>query len=115
MTPIDLQTLVKPNPISLREASTLVGREDITFYDVNTLEIWADGHVPGSVYFNVKRWKRLLPENKDATLIFYCANQLCDSSREAAVSTMELGYTNVFHMADGIWGWRQRGYPIERP
>ena len=66
--------------ISIYEAEELLGQPEVTFYDVNTLEIWADGYIPGAIFFNVGNWHRLLPEDKNAPLVFYCANRLCSSS-----------------------------------
>lgn len=106
---------IQLNPISMREAETLVGQQGVYFFDVNTLEIWAEGFIPGAVFFNVQNWRELLPKNKDAVMVFYCANRLCTASNMAARETMKLGYTGVRHMADGIFGWRMSGRTTEKP
>ena len=106
---------IQLNPISMMEAETLVGKQGVYFFDVNTLEIWAEGFIPGAVFFNVQNWRELLPKNKDAFMVFYCANRLCTSSNMAARETMKLGYTGVRHMADGIYGWRMSGRVTEKP
>lgn len=106
---------IQLNPISMREAETLVGKQEVYFFDVNTLEIWAEGFIPGAVFFNVHNWRDLLPKNKDAVMVFYCANPMCTMSNLAARETMKLGYTGVRHMADGIYGWRMSGRPTEKP
>lgn len=102
------------NQISLREAEWLHD-QGVPFYDVNTMEIWADGFIPGAIFFNVNDWKKLLPEDKNQTIVFYCANQLCTSSEIAAREVMKLGYTDVRQMPEGIYGWRISNRPIERP
>ncbi len=101
--------------ITLVQAEELLGLPDVTFYDVNTLEIWAEGYLPGAIYFNVDNWKTLLPEDKEAVMVFYCANRLCNASEIAAHQVMKLGYTNVLQMHDGIYGWRLSGREIEKP
>ncbi|MFB2682319.1 rhodanese-like domain-containing protein [Shewanella mangrovisoli] len=106
---------IQLNPISMREAETLVGQPGVYFFDVNTLEIWAEGFIPGAVFFNVQNWRELLPKHKDAVMVFYCANRLCTASNMAARETMKLGYTGVRHMADGIFGWRMSGRATEKP
>jgi len=103
------------NTITMREAATLVGKEGVYFFDVNTLELWAEGYIPGAVYFNVKDWKKLLPESKDAVMVFYCANRLCNASEIAARQVMKLGYTEVRQMPDGIYGWRLANRVTEKP
>lgn len=106
---------IQLNPISMMEAETLVGKQGVYFFDVNTLEIWAEGFIPGAVFFNVQNWRELLPKNKDAVMVFYCANRLCTTGNMAARETMKLGYTGVRHMADGIYGWRMSGRVTEKP
>ncbi|MBR9728793.1 rhodanese-like domain-containing protein [Shewanella intestini] len=103
------------NTITMQEVAMLVGKKDVYFFDVNTLELWAEGFIPGAVYFNVKDWKKLLPKNKDAQMIFYCANRLCNASEIAARMVMKLGYTNVRQMPDGIYGWRLANRVTEKP
>lgn len=103
------------NTITMMEADTLVGKEGVYFFDVNTLELWAEGFIPGAIYFNVKDWKTLLPKNKDSVMIFYCANRLCNASEIAARAVIKLGYTGVRQMPDGIYGWRLSNRMTEKP
>ncbi|MCL1049728.1 rhodanese-like domain-containing protein [Shewanella abyssi] len=103
------------NTITMREVDSLVGKEGVYFFDVNTLELWAEGFIPGAIYFNVKDWKKVLPQNKDAQMIFYCANRLCNASEIAAHAAMKMGYSNVRQMPDGIYGWRLSNRVTERP
>ena len=55
------------NQISMREAEML-WQAGIPFYDVNTLEVWTQGYIPGAKFFNVRNWKKLLPENSRSEL-----------------------------------------------
>ena len=103
------------NTITMREAQMLLEQGGVTFFDVNTLELWAEGFIPGAIYFNVKDWKKLLPENKETPMVFYCANRICNASEIAARAVMKLGYTNVKQMPDGIYGWRLSNRVTEKP
>ncbi len=103
------------NFLSMAQAEARLGQPGVIFYDVNVLEIWADGYIPGAIHFFVDNWKDLLPENKDAELIFYCANRLCNASEIAAHAVKAMGYTNVSQMPDGIFGWKMSGRVIEKP
>jgi len=103
------------NYITMMEAESLLGQKGVYFFDVNTLELWAEGFIPSAVYFNVKDWKKLLPVNKDAQMVFYCANRLCNASEIAARAVMKQGYTAVRQMPDGIYGWRLSGRVTEKP
>lgn len=102
------------NQISLREGEILHD-QGVLFYDCNELEIWAQGHVPGAYFFNVGDWKKLLPEDKDTPIVFYCLNRLCTNSETAAREAMKLGYTQVRQMYEGIEGWRISGRRVELP
>ena len=102
------------NQISMREAEML-HEEGVQFYDVNEVEVWAKGFIPGAIFFNVNDWKKLLPEDKSTTIVFYCVDPLCTSSEMAAREVMKLGYTDVRQMPEGITGWRRSNRPIELP
>ena len=103
------------NTITMMEAEMLLEQGGVIFFDVNTLELWAEGFIPGAIYFNVKDWKKLPPENKEASMVFYCANRICNASEIAARAVMKLGYTNVKQMPDGIYGWRLSNRVTEEP
>lgn len=105
---------IELNQISMREAEML-WQAKVPFYDVNTFDIWSRGFIPGAIFFNVKDWKKLLPADKDKTIVFYCANRLCNSSEMAAREVQKLGYTDVRQMPDGIQGWMLSGRPVEKP
>ena len=102
------------NQFSMREAEML-WESGVPFFDVNTLEIWTQGYIPGAKFFNVRNWKDLLPKDKGKTIVFYCVNRLCTASEMAAREVMKLGYTDVRQMPDGIEGWKLSGRKIERP
>ncbi|NKF51922.1 rhodanese-like domain-containing protein [Shewanella sp. WXL01] len=101
--------------IGLRHAELLLEDPNVMFFDVNTLELWGEGYIPGAIFFNVSDWKALLPEKKDTPMVFYCANRLCNASEIAAHEALKLGYTQVMRMHEGIYGWRLSGRPIEKP
>ncbi|ACR70769.1 rhodanese-like domain-containing protein [Edwardsiella ictaluri] len=104
----------EPSVISMRAAEALLGKPNVYFLDANTPEIWQQGHIPGAIYINQDNWPALLPTDRQATLIFYCANRLCMASYDAAGTAMALGYRQVFHMVDGIFGWITSGRTIEK-
>lgn len=105
----------KVRQVSIPEAEQLFMEPGVRIFDANTLELWAEGYIPGAVFFNVGNWKKLLPKDKNTLIVFYCANRLCSSSQIAAYETMKLGYTNVWQMPDGIYGWKLTGRQVELP
>jgi rhodanese-related sulfurtransferase len=73
------------------------------------------GVVPGAVLlsdsekFNVSE----LPADKSKTLVFYCANNHCGASHEAAGRALTAGYTSVKVMPEGIAGWVSSGKKVQ--
>lgn len=102
-----------PAALTMAQVESLLGKLGIFIYDVNTPELWEQGHLPGAIYINKPNIKRFLPRDKNATLVFYCANRLCSASGAAAKEAMRLGYRSVFLMPEGIFGWERSGRPVE--
>ncbi|MFT3711219.1 MAG: rhodanese-like domain-containing protein [Archangium sp.] len=75
------------------------------------------GVIPGAVLLTSSSQYDLkeLPANKDAKLVFYCANQKCSASEGAAQRAIDNGYTNVAVLPVGISGWKQAGQPTAKP
>lgn len=69
---------------------------------------YVKGHIPMAVsmpYTQFDKLTHLLPENKDALLVFYCGGLKCKLSHKAAYKAEALGYTNVKVFAEGFPGW----------
>lgn len=49
-----------------------------------------------------------LPADKNTALIFYCYNELCTASTEAANRAVKYGWSKVSVMKAGIIGWNAR-------
>lgn len=101
------------NQISLREAEMLF-EEGVQFYDANELEIWAQGYIPGAIFFNVKDWKKS-PRGQEHHARVLLRQPALHSGEMAAREVMKLGYTDVRQMPEGIVGWRRSNRPIELP
>src|SRR4051812_47507504 len=74
-------------------------------FDANTEARFAEGHVPKAqwVVFNAVHAKDL-PADKQAMLVFYCGNEMCQASHGAASMAIDLGHPNVYVMPSGIIG-----------
>lgn len=84
-------------------------------FDANSSEHFAEGHIPTAKHVaHDGVTAAVLPANKDAFLVFYCWNEQCSASHNAAESAMALGYTNVKVYSGGIEGWRKAGKQIEK-
>lgn len=56
---------------------------------------------------------KLLGENQDRMLVFYCGFVKCTRSHNGAMWAKKLGYTNVYRHPGGIKAWLEAGYPVE--
>jgi rhodanese-related sulfurtransferase len=66
------------------------------------------GVIPGAVLLADESLDRL-PADKSKNLVFYCANEACRSSHDAAARAVVAGYTHVKVLPAGIAGWVRAG------
>ncbi len=73
------------------------------------------GHIPGAISLNLmspdfrENLKKLDP---NMPYLVYC--NIGKTSGEAYRIMLKLGFTNVYHMKDGITGWNANSFPLER-
>jgi rhodanese-related sulfurtransferase len=102
--------------IHVADLKSLIADNDknVSIYDANVPEIRQKfGVIPGAKLLSSddKYDLSVLPSDKDAKLVFYCANTQCMASHQAARRAIKAGYKNVNVMADGIAGWKAAGQP----
>lgn len=99
--------------LSLDEVETRLSQPGVHVFDANPLEMYERGHLPGAKWVDFDKVSAAdLPSDKQATLIFYCANEWCTASHESAKLASALGYTKVYLMPRGIIGWKKAGKPV---
>lgn len=108
----------EPVKATVAEVATWTKAKQAIPVDANGQETRTkQGVIPGAVLltssstYDVKE----LPADKSSKLVFYCANQKCGASHQAAKRAMENGYTNVAVLPEGIAGWKQAGQPTAKP
>jgi rhodanese-related sulfurtransferase len=74
------------------------------------------GTIPGAVLLSDYEAFALseLPANKERPLVFYCANEYCGASHEAAKRARMAGYTKVKVLPAGIAGWVHSGKTVAK-
>ncbi len=109
---------MEPVKATVAEVATWTKAKQAIPVDANGQETRTkQGVIPGAVLltssstYDVKE----LPSDKSSKLVFYCANQKCGASHQAAKRAMENGYTNVAVLPEGIAGWKQAGQPTAKP
>ena len=100
-------------PVTVAELAGFIERNEVTVFDNNGQERYAQGHIPGA------RWvghdqvtASVLPADRAARVVFYCHNEQCTACHTAARQAISLGYSNVFILPAGIVGWTTAGKPV---
>ncbi len=102
--------------LTMAEVEQRLGQPGVFLFDANPKDFYEHGHLPGAqwVKFDAVTAEQLPPDHA-ATLIFYCANELCTASHTAARAAVALGYEHTFLMPQGFIGWKKAGRPLVRP
>ena len=80
------------------------------FVDANNADTRkTQGKIPGAIELpSVSQYDlALLPTDKSKPLVFYCYNESCMASHDAAKFAIKAGYNNVTILSDGITGWNK--------
>ena len=67
---------MSPDELQARMTDAKAGKLALFVYDNNEKAVYASGHLPGAQWVSVDDIKPSdFPAQKDATLVFYCANE----------------------------------------
>jgi rhodanese-related sulfurtransferase len=85
-------------------------------FDSRPLPRFQEGFIPTAVNLPYpafdKLAEKLLPKDKNALIIFYCAGPSCNMSPGSADKAKKLGYTNIKVYKDGMPAWSQKNYTL---
>lgn len=85
-------------------------------FDSRPLPRFQEGSIPTAVNLPFpafdKLAEKLLPKDKKALVIFYCAGPSCNMSPGSADKAKKLGYTNLKVYKDGMPAWQEKNYGI---
>ncbi|NJK28007.1 MAG: rhodanese-like domain-containing protein [Coleofasciculaceae cyanobacterium SM2_3_26] len=96
--------------ISPVELKFLLDRGDIDLVDVREPGEHASERIAGSVLVPLSQFRADALPTSGKRLVLYC-----NSSNRSEIAAHELfaaGYSKVAHLADGIQGWKEAGYPV---
>ncbi|AKU93251.1 rhodanese-like domain-containing protein [Vulgatibacter incomptus] len=103
--------------MSLEELAAVSGKA--TIFDVNNADVRSKmGVIPGAILLSSASQydtAKELPADKNAKLVFYCANTRCTASHVAAERALAAGYTDVNVLPAGIMGWKEAGKSVSQP
>jgi hypothetical protein len=60
--------------VSADQVQRMIGAGDVRVLDANSADVYAKSHLPGAVHIGARSLASLLPADKAARLVFYCAN-----------------------------------------
>ena len=94
-------------------------KEDFVLADARESVEYRKEHIKGAIRLPMmivaKRVNELgLDKDKDKEIVVYCRAVDCDASTVASKKLEELGFTNIFHYAQGIEDWKKAGYKTEK-
>lgn len=85
-------------------------------YDSRPLPRFQEGFIPTAVNLPFpafdKLADKLLPKDKNALIIFYCAGVTCNMSPGSADKARKLGYTNIKVFKDGMPAWLEKNHGV---
>lgn len=88
--------------------------ESVTIIDVNSRRSWIKARIPGALHLAPTDYDASeLPDDKEASLVFYCSNYFCREAPKAARRAVNMGYSNVQVMSAGISGWLRANLPTD--
>jgi len=85
----------------------------VVFYDCREPNEWNLGRIPGSVFIPRGRLESDVEARipRDATVVIYCAR--ANRSALAADTMQQMGYADVYSMAEGWQAWVAAGGAVE--
>lgn len=96
--------------ISVDEAHSLYGQEDVFFLDVRQPEEWNEYHAPNSTLIPLGELASRVSElPKDKTIVVVCRSG--NRSQEGRDILLNAGFKSVTSMAGGLKTWRSQGFP----
>ena len=92
--------------ISIKEAKSLIEKDDLILIDIRDYNSFSKGHIENAIHvedLNIDNF--LKDKDKDETILIYCYHG--NSSQSAAIFFSHHGFKNVFSMDEGYSGWNK--------
>lgn len=118
----------KYNLVSTDELKSWIdSKKEMVIIDTMPGSSFKNGRIPGAVNAELPKtgikdmtaeqkaaFVKLLPEDKNKTVVVYCGFVACERSDVGAKVAMELGYKNVYRYVGGIIAWQDAKNNIEK-
>ena len=92
----------------------MTGKEPYYLYDARPVRRFGKAHIPSArpAHPRDDNFLSLLPEDKDALLIFYCGGPTCPHTGFAVDKARKAGYTSLKGYQAGLPGWIKNKLPV---
>ena len=92
----------------------MTGKQPYHLYDARPVRRFGNAHIPGANPAHPKdeNFLRLLPQDKDALLVFYCGGPTCPYTGTSVDKALKAGYTNIKGYQAGLPGWGKSKLPV---
>ena len=101
---------------ALRDLGEKAG-EKFLLVDSRPAGRYNEGHLPNAVSIPLdaleREGEKLLPTDRETTLVFYCGGLSCGLSPKSAAIAVKLGFKDVRMFPEGEPGWKKLAYPLE--
>ncbi len=83
-------------------------------FDARPAKRFGGGHIPTAVtaFPKDKNFLSLLPEDKNALVVFFCGGPTCPYTSKAVEKAQKAGYTNLKGFQAGMPGWKKARLPV---
>lgn len=109
-------TVCAANPKNLdsRQVKDMIAKKQNLFLvDVRTPDEYRQARLRGAINIPLDDFKRRLKEiPKNRPVLVYCAVGVRSASAAGYLSMK--GYSEVYHLTEGIIGWYNKGFPVDR-
>ena len=98
--------------VTVQEARRLMeDKPGLVILDVRTASEYEEGHIEGAVNIPVQELGVRFDElSIEGELLVYCRTG--NRSAQAVDILLDVGFTKIYHMDEGITGWIEAGYPV---
>lgn len=91
-----------------------IDNDSFVLLDVRTLDEYSGGHLQNATHIDFHRedFEDLLDElDKRKKYLVYCRSG--NRSRQTMFLMRDLGFEEVYNLAEGIISWKENNYPVE--
>ncbi|MFT6398266.1 MAG: rhodanese-related sulfurtransferase [Bradymonadia bacterium] len=104
--------------VSVAELASMLEEGAAVAVDANRSQTRQDvGIIPGAILLEGSEYETdvLASAGSDDALVFYCYNERCGASHQAADLALAAGYADVRVLPAGIMGWVEAGQEVDSP